>query len=237
MADAAPPRRRPPLLLALGALCLVAVTAVVVQRRSAETVEELLARRRPAYAEMAVRLQAIGGRLRALVGGRSELPASWKAGPGVPPPRLARGVPGSGNAALLPLERLEAPFAERKDEQAASTLEAGLWSCRPASVRDGSPAEGDSEPATAELDQVLADGLALRYLAVHAASVGAPGAPATLDVWLVDLGAPEPLVLLHRRERAADVATLERQRLPTDFRTRALLLLDAATDGQLVPLD
>jgi hypothetical protein len=237
MADALP-ARRPRLLLVLAVLCLVAVTVVVVQRRSAETVEELLARRRPAYAALAVRLQAIGGRLRALVGGRSELPASWKAGPGVPPPRLARGVPGSGNAALLPLERLEAPFAERRaDEQVASSLEAGLWSCRPASVRDGSPAAGDAEPATAELDLVLMDGLSLRYLAVHAASVGAPGAPATLDVWLVDLGVPEPRVLLHHRERAADVAALERQRLPTDFRTRALLLLDAATDGQLVPLD
>jgi hypothetical protein len=231
--EAPAPARRPRLLLVLAALCLAAVAVAVVQRRSAETVEQVLARRRPAYAALAARLQAVGGRLRLLVGGRSEHPASWKAGPGVPPPRLARAAPGSGNAALLPLERLEAPFGQRGEGQAASTLEAGLWRCRPAST--GEPA--DQEPAAPGLDLELADGLAFRYLAVHAASVGAPGAPATLDVWLVDLGAPEPRILLHHRERAADVATLERQRLPTDFRTRALLLLDAATGGQLVPLD
>lgn len=231
--DAPPARRRSWLLLVLAGLCVAAAAVAVVQRHGAETVEQVLARRRPAYAALAARLQAVGARLRLLVGGRSEHPASWKAGAGVPPPRLARATPGSGNTALLPLERLEAPFAERGEAQAASTLEAGLWRCRP----DRAPEPTDQEPAPPELDPELADGLSLRYLAVHAASVGAPGAPATLDVWLVDLGAPEPRVLLHHRERAGDVATLERQRLPTDFRTRALLLLDGATDGQLVPLD
>lgn len=232
-ADVAPPARRSRLLLALVALCLAAGAVALVQRLRAETAEQLLARRRPAYAALAARLQAVGVRLRLLVGGRSGLPASWAPGPGAPPPRLARATAGSGNTALLPLERLEAPFAERGDAPAASTLEAGLWRCRP----DRAPEPGDAEPAPAELDQELADGLGLRYVAVHAASVGAPGAPATLDVWLVDLGPAEPRLLLHHRERAADVAALERQRLPTDFRTRALLLLDAATGGQLVPLD
>lgn len=231
MTDAPAPRRRPPLVAVLLALCLAAGAVALVQRRSAETQGQLLARHRPAYAALAARLQQVAGRLRSVAGGRSELPAEWKAGPGAPLPLLARSTPGSGTTALLPIERLEDPFGPR-DADPTSTLEAGLWLCRP----DRPVEPGDDAPAEPALAAALADGLALRYLATHAATVGAPGAPATLDVWLVDLGAQDA-VRLHRRERVPDVQALERQRLPTDFRTRALLLLDAATGGQVVPLD
>jgi hypothetical protein len=65
--------------------------------------------------------------------------------------------------------------------------------------------------------------------------VAAPGAAETVEVWLVDLPSEAPL--LHRIERGRDLEALERMRLPADRETRALMLLDEATGGMLVPDD